>query len=88
MPVMTKWSFAASPAIWFIKDDKVEIRDASHLKGKSTFETTELIREELKESKAQVATIGLAGENRVYFASIQEGKASVSRLGIGAVMGG
>ena len=72
--------------LW-IKDDKVEIRDASHLKGKSTFETTELIREELKESKAQVATIGLAGENRVYFASIQEGKASVSRLGIGAVMG-
>ncbi|MDP6127914.1 MAG: aldehyde ferredoxin oxidoreductase N-terminal domain-containing protein, partial [Dehalococcoidales bacterium] len=47
--------------IW-INNDKVEIRDASHLKGKGSQETAELIREELKEPKAQLATIGLAGE--------------------------
>ena len=72
--------------LW-INNDKVEIRDASHLQGKGATETAELIREELEEPKAQVAAIGLAGENRVYFASIEQGRSSASRLGIGAVMG-
>ncbi len=34
-----------------------------------------------------MAAIGLAGENRVYFASIEQGRSSASRGGIGAVMG-
>ena len=72
--------------LW-INNDKVEIRDASHLKGKGTIETEELIRQELNEPKAQVAAIGLAGENRVFFASIEQGRSSASRGGIGAVMG-
>ena len=72
--------------LW-ISNDKVEIRDASHMKGKGAIETEELIRQELKEPKAQVAAIGLAGENRVYFASIEQGRSSASRGGIGAVMG-
>jgi len=70
--------------LW-INNDKVEIRDASHLKGKGAVETAELIQQELNEPKAQVAAIGLAGENRVYFASIEQGRSSASRLGIGAV---
>ncbi|MCK9401097.1 MAG: hypothetical protein M0Q51_14040 [Bacteroidales bacterium] len=72
--------------LW-INNDKVEIRDASHLQGKGAIETEELIRQELNEPKAQVASIGLAGENRVYFASIEQGRSSASRGGIGAVMG-
>ena len=72
--------------IW-IHNDKIEIRDASHLKGKGAVETQELIRQELKEPNAQVAAIGLAGENRVYTASIEQGRSSSSRLGMGAVMG-
>jgi aldehyde:ferredoxin oxidoreductase len=72
--------------LW-INNDKVEIRDASHLHGKGAGETAELIRQELKEPKAHVAAIGLAGENRVYLASIEQGRSSASRLGIGAVMG-
>ena len=72
--------------LW-IHNDKVEIRDASHLQGKGSNETAELIRQELKEPKAQVAAIGLAGENKVYFASIEQGRSSASRGGIGAVMG-
>ena len=72
--------------LW-INNDKVEIRDASHLQGKGAVETQELILQELKEPKAQVAAIGLAGENRVYFASIEQGRSSASRGGIGAVMG-
>ncbi len=72
--------------LW-INNDKVEIRDASHLKGKGANETAELIKKELKEPNAQVAAIGLAGENRVYTASIEQGRSSCSRLGVGAVMG-
>jgi benzoyl-CoA reductase subunit BamB len=72
--------------LW-INNDKVEIRDASHLRGKGSNETAELIRKELNEPKAQVAAIGLAGENRVYFSSIEQGRSSASRGGAGAVMG-
>jgi len=72
--------------LW-INNDKVEIRDASHMQGKGAIETEELIRQELNEPKAQVASIGLAGESRVYFASIEQGRSSASRGGIGAVMG-
>ncbi len=72
--------------LW-INDDKIELRDASYLQGKGATETAELIRQELKEPNAQVASIGLAGENRVHFASIEQGRSSASRGGIGAVMG-
>jgi len=72
--------------IW-IHNDKVEIRDASHLQGKGAIETAELIKEELNQPKAQVSAIGLAGENRVFYASIEQGRSSASRGGAGAVMG-
>jgi aldehyde:ferredoxin oxidoreductase len=76
-----KWVY-----LW-IKNDTVEIRDASHLQGKGALETQDLIRDELKEPHAQVAAIGLAGENRVFVASIEQSRSSASRLGGGAVMG-
>ncbi len=72
--------------IW-INNDKVEIRDAAHLAGKGAVETAELVKQELKDPNVQVAAIGLAGENRVYTASIEHGRSSASRLGLGAVMG-
>ena len=72
--------------LW-INNDKVEIRDASHLKGLGATETSEAIRKELKDPDIQVAAIGLAGENRVFYASIEQGRSSASRGGIGAVMG-
>ncbi len=72
--------------LW-IHDHKVELRDASHLQGKSTFDTMELIRKELRDPWVQVAAVGLAGENRVRFASIEADRGSAGRLGLGAVMG-
>ncbi len=71
--------------IW-INNDKVEIRDATHLRGKGSHETESLIRQELKEDKAQVATIGPAGENRVYMASIDHDHSSAARM-VGVTMG-
>ena len=72
--------------LW-IHDDNVEIRDASHLEGRGSLEAAEMIRQELDDPKIQIASIGLAGENRVWFASIEQGRSSASRGGIGAVMG-
>ena len=76
-----KWVY-----LW-IHNDKVELRDASHLQGRGALETQDLIREELKEPRAQVAAIGIAGENKVFTASIEQSRSSASRLGGGAVMG-
>jgi benzoyl-CoA reductase subunit BamB len=72
--------------LW-IQDHQVEIRDANHLKGRGAVETAELLRQELGDPKVEIASIGLAGENRVFFASIEQGRSSASRGGIGAVMG-
>jgi aldehyde:ferredoxin oxidoreductase len=72
--------------IW-IDNDKVEIRDARHLAGKGSREVGDLIRAELGQEKAQVAAIGLAGENKVYSASITHSDASAARGGTGAIMG-
>jgi len=72
--------------LW-IQDDKVELRDAEILRGLGSMEVAEVIRQELDDPDAAVASIGLAGENRVFFASIEQGRSSASRLGLGAVMG-
>ncbi|TAJ93599.1 MAG: aldehyde dehydrogenase [Gammaproteobacteria bacterium] len=70
----------------YINNDKVEIRDATHLRGKGTTETGDLLKQELGDYKVQVAAIGLAGENRVFMASIDHNHASAAR-GVGVIMG-
>ena len=69
-----------------IHNDKVEIKDAGHLKGKSAMETAELIRQELNDTNVQVAAIGMAGENGVFQASIEHANTSAS-CGVGVIMG-
>lgn len=71
--------------LW-IHNDQVEIRDASHLKGKGAQETARLLKEELGDRDVQVAAIGLAGENRLFMASIEHYNAAAAR-GVGVVMG-
>ena len=71
--------------LW-IHNDTVDIRDARHLRGKGAIETGALIKEELNEPDAQVAAIGLAGENRVYMSTIEHSNSSASR-GVGVIMG-
>jgi len=70
----------------YIHNDKVEIRDATHLRGKGTTETGDLIKKELGDQRVQVAAIGLAGEHRVFMATIDHNHASASR-GVGVIMG-
>jgi benzoyl-CoA reductase subunit BamB len=76
-----------TPVYLWIHDSKVELRDAKHLLGLGTLESAEVIRQELNQPDAAVSSIGLAGENRVFYASIEQGRSSASRLGLGAVMG-
>jgi benzoyl-CoA reductase subunit BamB len=71
--------------LW-IHNDRVEIRDAGHLQGKSALETAALIQQELGNPGIQVAAIGLAGENRVCQASIGHANCAASR-GVGVIMG-
>jgi aldehyde:ferredoxin oxidoreductase len=78
---------ASEPVYLWIDNDKVEIRSAKHLWGKGILETFRVIREELKEPRAQIAAIGPAGENRVYFAAIQHAWHTAGRGGLGAIMG-
>jgi len=70
----------------YINNDKVEIRDATHLRGKGALETADMLKREIKEPKAQIAAIGLAGENRCYQATIEHANSSASR-GVGVIMG-
>lgn len=71
--------------LW-IHNDKVEIRDAAHLKGKGAQETAHALKEELNDPDVQVAAIGLAGENRLYMATIEHFNGSAAR-GVGVIMG-
>jgi aldehyde:ferredoxin oxidoreductase len=78
---------AAKPVYLWIKDDLVELRDASALWGKEVPETTDMIRAETDE-EAKVACIGPAGEKLSLIACVlnEMGRAA-GRSGVGAVMG-
>ncbi len=76
------------PVYLYVTDEKVEIKDASHLWGKDTYETEELLKQEVGDKRAQVISIGPAGENLVKFANVMNDRGSTSgRGGLGAVMG-
>jgi len=76
------------PVYLWIKNGKIEIRDAHDLWGKTTTETQWTIREELGDEDIKSLVIGPAGENLVRFANVMTGiKNSGGRTGMGAVMG-
>ena len=83
---------AIEPVYLSIEDDQVELLSASHLWGKSTRRTEEIIRTE-KENlwiarETSVASIGPAGEQLAKIASIINDRHRVAaRAGVGAVMG-
>jgi aldehyde:ferredoxin oxidoreductase len=71
-----------------IDNDRIEIRDASHLVGLDITETTLQLRQELHDPDLQVAAIGPAGENLVRYSIISCNLArAAGRTGMGAVMG-
>ena len=77
---------AEKPVYLWIHDGAVEIKDASHLWGKTTFETVDLLKAELGKS-ASVLTIGPAAENGIAFATIFAEQGASGSGGIGSTMG-
>ena len=78
---------AEKPVYLKIYNQKAELADASHLWGKTTYETEDMIRREFH-GDAKVAAIGPAGEKMVRFACIVNDKhRAAGRSGVGAVMG-
>jgi aldehyde:ferredoxin oxidoreductase len=78
---------ADKPVYLLITDDGIQIKDAAHLWGKDTQATKKALLDE-HSSKACVASIGPAGENRVLFAAVMNDKdRAAGRGGMGAVMG-
>jgi aldehyde:ferredoxin oxidoreductase len=78
---------ASAPVYLFINNDRVEVRTAEHLWGKSVSESESLIRSDLRDEAVRVAGIGRAGENQVRFATISNEGRHAGRGGVGAVMG-
>lgn len=78
---------ADSPVYLYIKDDEISIKDAAHLWGKVTSETTEILTNELGD-KVKVANIGPAGERLSRIAAVMNDlDRAAGRSGVGAVMG-
>jgi aldehyde:ferredoxin oxidoreductase len=79
---------AKKPVYLWIHNGNIEIRDASHLWGKTVTETQWAIRKELNDEDVKCAVIGPAGENLVRFANVMTGiKDSAGRTGMGCVFG-
>ena len=76
------------PVYLWLCDGQAEIRDASSVWGKTTYETEVILRQELGDCRVEVASIGPAGENRVRGSCIfnNPGKAAAGS-GVGCVMG-
>jgi len=75
------------PVYLKIEDDKVELKDASHIWGKLVGETTDILENE-SAAKSKVLTIGPAGEKLSKIASIMNDRyRAAGRSGVGAVMG-
>ncbi|WP_406678383.1 aldehyde ferredoxin oxidoreductase family protein [Moorella sp. ACPs] len=80
---------ASHPVYLLITNDGTRIVDASHLWGKDTYETSEMLEQETVPG-AVAAVIGPAGEKQVKLAAIMhDGKhaRAAGRAGLGAVMG-
>lgn len=78
---------ADKPVYIKIEDDNVEICEASHIWGKYSYDTEDILKGELGKDFS-VACIGPAGEKGIKYACIVTGKSSFAgRGGSGAVMG-
>jgi len=76
------------PSYIFIDNGKVEIRDASHLWGKTTIDTEETIKEEIGDKNIGIALIAPAGERLSNMAAVMnDAHRCCARGGPGAVMG-
>jgi aldehyde:ferredoxin oxidoreductase len=77
---------ASDPALLLIDDDRVELRPARHLWGKTITEATEALQHEFGRDW-QSLVIGPPGEKKSNISSIFNETRALARGGVGAVMG-
>jgi len=79
---------ADTPIYLWVKDDKIEFRDASAYWGKLSGDVQDGLEQELGDKRIRVLQTGIAGERGVRFAAIvNQLKHFHGRCGLGAVMG-
>jgi aldehyde:ferredoxin oxidoreductase len=75
------------PVYLLIQDDKVELRDASHLWGKTVWETDDILHATHQDPQLRVACIGRTAENGCLYAAVVNDKhRAAGRSGVGTVM--
>lgn len=72
--------------IW-IKNGKVQFKNAKNLAGLRTVDCQQMIKNQLKDQNIRIACIGPAGENKSRMAAIINELRAFGRKGLGAVMG-
>ena len=79
---------AASPKYLLATEEGLELREASHVWGRDTVDTEEILRKDVGVSRLRVACIGPASERRSLISGIvNDGGRIAARSGVGAVMG-
>ena len=79
---------APKPVYLYLENDKAELRDATHLWGKTCWETEETIKATHQDPLIRISSIGGAGENGVLYAAIvNDLHRAAGRSGVGTVMG-
>ncbi|MGQ9723887.1 MAG: aldehyde ferredoxin oxidoreductase family protein [Tepidimonas sp.] len=79
---------SAKPVYLYINDDVAQLRDASHLWGKSVWETEDILKSTLQDPLLRISSIGRAGENQVLYAAVvNDLHRAAGRSGVGAVAG-
>jgi aldehyde:ferredoxin oxidoreductase len=71
-----------------ITDDRIELKDASHLWGQDTVETETTVQKQADDKKIRIACIGPASEKISLISGIVNDRGRIAaRSGVGAVMG-
>jgi len=79
---------ASSPKYLLVTDKGLELKDASHIWGKDTVDTEEILAKEIGIKNIKVASIGPASEKLSLISGIVNDKGRIAaRSGVGAVMG-
>jgi len=76
-----------SPVYVYVKDDQVEFKDASAIKGRTVFEADGFIKSELGDRRIQTVICGPAAEKGVRYGGLFANQVrAASRTGMGTVM--
>ncbi len=79
---------SSKPVCLIINEGTAELKDATELWGKDTYETQDLLQQSFSDSEAKIACIGPSGETMSLLSGIVSERGRIAaRNGVGAVMG-